>query len=240
MAKKKTRIRPVRFIIKWFFYLLAASLLYVVVGKWIFPPITITQASSLFTGSGLKRDYVSWDEISPNVKLAAIASEDQLFPDHDGFDWKAIEKSLEGKTGKRKKKRAKGAAASTISQQTAKNVFLWQGSGWSKYLRKAPEAFYTKMIEWVWGKKRILEVYLNVIEMGPGIFGIEAAAQNYFHKSAANLTREEAAMIIAALPNPKRFTVVPASRRVKWRTPQIVRQMALIDGDPDVQSLIRQ
>jgi len=239
MAKKKTRIRPVRFIIKWFFYLLAASLLYVVVGKWIFPPITITQTSSLFTGSGLKRDYVSWDEISPNVKLAAIASEDQLFPDHDGFDWKAIEKSLEGKTGKRKKKRAKGAAASTISQQTAKNVFLWQGSGWSKYLRKAPEAFYTKMIEWVWGKKRILEVYLNVIEMGPGIFGIEAAAQNYFHKSAANLTREEAAMIIAALPNPKRFTVVPASRRVKWRAPQIVRQMALIDGDPDVQSLIR-
>jgi monofunctional biosynthetic peptidoglycan transglycosylase len=240
MAKKKTRIRPVRFIIKWFFYLLAASLLYVVVGKWIFPPITITQTSSLFTGSGLKRDYVSWDEISPNVKLAAIASEDQLFPDHDGFDWKAIEKSLEGKTGKRKKKRAKGAAASTISQQTAKNVFLWQGSGWSKYLRKAPEAFYTKMIEWVWGKKRILEVYLNVIEMGPGIFGIEAAAQNYFHKSAANLTREEAAMIIAALPNPKRFTVVPASRRVQWRAPQIVRQMALIDGDPDVQSLIRQ
>jgi monofunctional biosynthetic peptidoglycan transglycosylase len=240
MAKKKTRIRPIRFILKWFFYLLAASLLYVVVCKWIFPPITITQTSSLFTGMGLKRDYVSWGEISPNVKLAAIASEDQLFPDHDGFDWRAIEKSLEGKAGKRKKKRAKGAAASTISQQTAKNVFLWQGSGWSKYVRKAPEAFYTKMIEWVWGKKRILEVYLNVAEMGPGIFGIEAAARNYFHKSAANLTRQEAAMIIAALPNPKRFTVVPTSRRVQWRAPQIVRQMALIESDPDVASLIRQ
>lgn len=239
MAKKKAGFRLGRFILKAFFYLFAASLLYVVICKWLFPPITITQSASLFSGYGLKRNYVSWEKISPNVKLAAIASEDQLFPDHGGFDWQAIEKSIEGKHGKRKKKRLKGAAASTITQQTAKNVFLWQGSGWGRYVRKAPEAFYTKMIEWIWGKKRILEVYLNVIEMGPGIFGIEAAAQSYFHKSAKNLTRQEAAMIIACLPNPKKFTVVPVSRRVKWRTPGIIRQMQFIEDYPDVKQLIR-
>ncbi|MBS1773834.1 MAG: monofunctional biosynthetic peptidoglycan transglycosylase [Bacteroidetes bacterium] len=223
---------------KWVFYLFAASILYVVICKWLMPPITITQTAAVFQGYGLKRDYVSWNEISPNVKLAAIASEDQLFPDHSGFDWKSIEKSMEGKTGK-KKKRTKGSAASTISQQTAKNVFLWQGSGYMRYIRKLPEAFYTEAIELVWGKKRIMEVYLNVIEMGPGIFGIEAAARQYFHKSAANLSRQEAAMIIACLPNPKKFTVVPLSRRVQWRYPQIVQQMNNLDGDPDVAELIK-
>ncbi len=218
--------------------MLGVSLAYVVVCKWIFPPITLTQLGGLVQGYGLKRDYVNWDEISPNVKLAAMASEDQLFPDHNGFDWKSIEKSIEGKTSKRKK-RAKGAAASTISQQTAKNVFLWQGSGWGKYIRKAPEAFYTAAIELVWGKKRILEVYLNVIEMGPGIFGIEAASRAYFGKSARNLSRNEAAMIIACLPNPKKFTVKPVSRRVSWGSQHIMRQMSNLDGDSDIDALVR-
>ena len=236
--KKRSGFRFWRFVLKTFLYLFAASMLYLLICKWIFPPITITQAASLLSSYGLKRDYVSWQEMSPNIKLAALASEDQLFPTHNGFDWKAIEKSLDPKTGKRKKRRPAGAAASTISQQTAKNVFLWQGSGWGRYVRKAPEAFYTKMIEWIWGKQRILEVYLNVIEMGPGIFGIEAAAQSYFHKSAKNLSRQEAAMIIACLPNPKRFTVVPLSRRVKWRTPGILRQMRLIESNPDVHRVI--
>ncbi|XZF15007.1 monofunctional biosynthetic peptidoglycan transglycosylase [Chitinophagaceae bacterium MMS25-I14] len=221
-----------------FIVLLLASMVYVVICRWIFPPITITQVGSLIGGYGLKRDYVSWDEISPNVKLAAIASEDQLFPEHGGFDWKAIEKSVEGNNSKRKKKKhALGAAASTISQQTAKNVFLWQGGTYDRYIRKLPEAYYTKMIEWIWGKKRIMEVYLNVIEMGPGIFGIEAASQAYFHKSARNLSRAEAAMIIACLPNPKKFTVVPLSTRVKWRYPHIMTQMDNLDGDPDVDAL---
>jgi monofunctional biosynthetic peptidoglycan transglycosylase len=220
-------------------YLLLASLLYLVACRFIFPPITITQITALVTGHGLKRDYVSWDEISPNIKLAAIASEDQLFPDHGGFDWKAIEKSVNGDQRRRKRKRAKGAAASTISQQTAKNVFLWQGSGISRYIRKAPEVVYTKGIEWIWGKKRILEVYLNVIEMGPGVFGVEAAARKYFNKSARNLTRAEAAMIIASLPNPKKYTVKPMSRWVRWRHQGILRQMNNVEGDPDVQALIR-
>lgn len=215
------------------------SMLYVVIGKCVMPPVTITQLSSLLSGDGLKRDYVSWDEISPNVKLAAIASEDQLFAEHGGFDWKAIEKSINPDKQRKKKQKALGAAASTISQQTAKNIFLWQGSGWGKYIRKLPELYYTKMIEWVWGKKRIMEVYLNTIEMGKGIYGIEAAAQSYFHKSAKLLSQKEAAMIIACLPNPKKFTVTPMSSRVAWRYPQILKQMNNLDGDEDVSALIR-
>ncbi len=221
-------------------YLFAASLLYVVICKWIFPPITLTQINAIIEGHGLKRDYVSWDKIPDNIKLAAIASEDQLFMQHNGFDWKALEKSLDDKPAKRKKrsKRAKGSAASTISQQTAKNVFLWQGQGALKYVRKGFEFFYTGCIELVWGKKRILEVYLNVIEMGPGIYGIEAAAQAYFHKPAKKLTKAEAAQIIACLPNPKRFTVKPMSRRVGWRYPQIMRQMNNMDDYPEVRELL--
>ncbi len=227
----------IRSFFKILWYLFLGSLVYLLLCKWVFPPVTLTQLGSLTAGDGLKRDYVSWEDISPNVKLAAIASEDQLFPDHEGFDWKAIEKSLDQK--QTRKRRPRGAAASTISQQVAKNVFLWQGSGWTRYVRKVPEMFYTKAIEWVWGKERILEVYLNVIEMGRGIYGIEAASRQYFHKSAKNLSRQEAAMIIACLPNPKKFTVVPVSRRVKWRTPAILRQMSLIESDPEVRSLIR-
>lgn len=221
-------------------YLFAASLLYVVICKWIFPPITLTQVNAIIEGHGLKRDYISWDKIPDNVKLAAIASEDQLFMQHNGFDWKSLEKSMEDKPAKKKKrKRAKGTAASTISQQTAKNVFLWQGQGVLKYVRKGFEFFYTGCIELVWGKKRIMEVYLNVIEMGPGIYGIEAAAQEYFHKPAKKLTKAEAAQIIACLPNPKRFTVKPMSRRVGWRYPQIMRQMNNMDDYPEVRELLK-
>jgi len=236
--KKGKGSRFLRKTVKIILYLFLFSLAYLLVCKWIFPPVTITQLSALVRGEGLKRDYISWDEIPASVKLAAIASEDQLFPGHGGFDWKAMEKSIQGNT-KGRKKRKRGAAASTISQQTAKNVFLWQGSGWNRYIRKAPEAVYAKMIEWVWGKKRILAVYLNVIETGPGIFGIEAAAQHYFHKPARNLSRQEAAMIVACLPNPRKFTVKPMSARVRWRYPQILRQMNNLESDPDVRELIR-
>lgn len=173
-----------------------------------------------------------------SIKLAAIASEDQLFASHGGFDWKAMDKSINGQTKRRKKKRIRGGGASTISQQTAKNVFLWQGSGWMRYVRKVPEFYFTQIIELTWGKKRILEVYLNAIEMGPGIFGVEAAAQSYFHKPAKNLSQSEAAMIIACLPNPKKFTVKPMSRRVQWRYPQIVAQMNNLSGNPDIEEVL--
>lgn len=202
------------------------------------PPITVTQITNAFD-LGLKRDYVSWNEISYNIKLAALASEDQSFTDHSGFDWDAIEKSLRPKNKRKKSKIPIGGGASTITQQTAKNVFLWQGGHYDKYIRKIPEVYFTFLIELVWGKKRILEVYLNVIETGPGCFGVEAAAQHYFHKSAKKLSRAEAAMIVAGFPNPKKFTANPMTRRVSWRYPQILREMNNIEGDEDVQALLR-
>lgn len=242
MAKKATAKlswgkRIWRFTKRTLLIMFVSSLVYLIVCRWVMPPITITQITN-GVNYGLKRDYVSWDEISYNVKLAAIASEDQTFPDHNGFDLDAIEKSFKPRKGK-KKKLPLGAAASTITQQTAKNVFLFGGGGVLKYVRKVPEAYFTLLIELIWGKKRILEVYLNTIEMGPGIFGIEAAAQQYFGKSAKQLSRQEAAMIIACLPNPKRFSVKPASVRVAWRYPQIVREMHNIEDDEDVQAIIK-
>jgi monofunctional biosynthetic peptidoglycan transglycosylase len=225
-----------RWIKRIFLFCFISSFLYIFICKWIMPPVTITQLSSLIEGYGLKRDYVSKEEISPNLRLAAMASEDQLFPNHSGFDWKALEKSLN--SNPKKKGRIRGGAASTISQQVAKNVFLWQGEGFMRYVRKVPEFYFTKMIEWIWGKQRILEVYLNVIEMGKGIFGAEAASEAYFDKPAKSLTRKEAAMIIACLPNPKVYTVKPLSRFVNWKKDWILRQMNNIQDDEDIRSLM--
>lgn len=191
----------------------------------------MTQLASYVSGDGLKRDYVSWKSISYNAKLAVVSSEDQLFPDHSGFDWRSIKKAMA--YNKRKPNRIRGA--STISQQVAKNVFLWQGRGW---IRKGLEVYFTFMIELIWGKKRILEVYLNVIEMGRGIYGIEAASNNYFNKPAATLTRAEAATIAACLPNPKKFTVKPLSGYVAGRRNWVLQQMNNLESDPDLQNII--
>jgi monofunctional biosynthetic peptidoglycan transglycosylase len=234
MASKATKeffSRVWKWIRKIFIILFIAQLVYIVLLKWIDPPITITQFASWINGHGLKRDYVSSSSISYNPKLAVISSEDQLFPDHSGFDWKSIKKAM--KYNKKKPGRIRGA--STISQQVAKNVFLWQGKSW---IRKGLETYFTFMIELIWGKKRILEVYLNVIEMGDGIFGIEMAAQKYFNKPAKNLTRQEAAMIAACLPSPKRYKVKPASSYVLSKSRWVMRQMGFIEPDPDVQKLI--
>lgn len=167
-----------------------------------------------------------------NAKLAVIASEDQLFADHNGFDWKSIEKAMA--YNKKKPDRIRGA--STISQQVAKNVFLWQSKSW---IRKGLELYFTFMIELVWGKKRILEMYLNIAETGKGIFGIEAAALHNFKKPALKLTRRESAMIAACLPNPKRYTVKPVSRYVSARYPWVMRQMNNLERDPDIQRIIQ-
>jgi len=241
MSKKnKSKGRKIiGYVLRIMLILFLSSTLYLVICRFVMPPITLTQVGSVLEGYGLKRDYVSWEEMPRNIKLAAIASEDQLFPVHGGFDWKSIDKSMNAPQKKKRKSRVKGGGASTISQQTAKNVFLWQGSGIGRYIRKVPEFYFTQLIELIWGKKRIMEVYLNVIEMGPGIFGVEAAAQTYFHKPARNLTQSEAAMIIACLPNPKRFTVKPMSRRVQWRYPQIMAQMDNLSGDEDLEEVIR-
>jgi monofunctional biosynthetic peptidoglycan transglycosylase len=196
------------------------------------PPITITQLDNWINGHGMHRKYVSFHSISYNAKLAVISSEDQLFPDHQGFDWQSIKKALE--YNKRKPGRFRGT--STISQQVAKNVFLWQGKSW---FRKGLEVYFTFMIEVLWGKKRILDVYLNSIEMGEGIFGIETAAQHYFNKPAKKLTRQEAAMIAACLPNPKRYKVNPPSNYILSRTAWIMEQMNHLEDDKDLQRIIQ-
>ena len=172
-------------------------------------------------------------EVSSYARLSFIAAEDQLFPDHNGFDWKSINKAME--YNKKKPNRIKGA--STISQQVAKNVFLWQGKS---FIRKGLEAYFTFMIELIWGKKRILEMYLNVIEMGKGIYGIEAASQSYFKKSAIDLTRIEAATIASCLRNPKIFTVVPLSNSVAARRQWVMQQMNNLEDDPDIQNIIKE
>lgn len=214
-----------------FFYLFFLHLFYIVLLKWVDPPITITQLVSWLNGHGLKRNYINERSVPYNAKLAVIASEDQIFADHNGFDWKSIRKALE--YNKRKPGRYRGT--STISQQVAKNVFLWQGKSW---FRKALEAYFTFMIEVMWGKKRILDVYLNCIEMGEGVFGIEEAARTFFHKPAKNLSRYEAATIAACLPNPKRFKVNAPSSYIEYRTQWILQQMNHIEDDPDIQKII--
>ena len=234
MATQTTRawLRIWRFMKRLFLVLFILQLCYILLLKWVDPPITLTQLSSWISGDGLKRDYVRMKEISSYPKIAVIAAEDQLFPDHNGFDWKSIGKAMAHNV--KHPKRVKGA--STISQQVAKNVFLWQGRSW---VRKGLEAYFTFMIELFWGKKRILEMYLNVSEMGKGIFGIEAAARQYFKKPSGKLTRQQSAMIAASLRNPKRYTVKPISKYISIRYPWVQRQMANLQNDPDIQELIQ-
>lgn len=166
-------------------------------------------------------DWVGHDEISPWMGLAVIASEDQKFPTHWGFDVAAIESVLD-------KRDSQMRGASTLSQQTAKNLFLWDGRSW---LRKGLEAGLTVGMETVWTKRRILTVYLNIAEFGPGIFGVEAASQRYFHKPASRLTAADAALLAAVLPNPIRYRAAAPSGYVRERQQWILRQMRQLGGE---------
>lgn len=226
---KKDWWRVTKKVILWLFI---GQLLYIIYCKWLNPPLTVTQFVNAVQGNGMNRNYVSDKNIGSNIKLAVMAGEDQLFPDHNGFDIKAIKLAVKYN----KKHPSKVRGASTISQQTAKNVFLWQGGG---FFRKGLEVYFTFMIEKLWSKKRILQTYLNVAEMGPGIFGVQAASKKYFSKNAKDLSRQEAAMIAACLPNPKKFTVKPLSRYVLLRSANILRQMNNLQADPDIRELIR-
>ncbi|WBV58011.1 monofunctional biosynthetic peptidoglycan transglycosylase [Chryseobacterium daecheongense] len=199
------------------FIILILNVVFIIWGRFFNPPITITQIGGLFQYGKLQRDYISYDEMGNNVKKAVIASEDQKFFTHNGFDYVAIEKAM-----KHNEKGKKVRGGSTISQQTAKNIFLWQGRSW---IRKGLEAVYTFIIEKVWSKDIILERYLNSIEMGRGVFGVEAASEYYFGKSSKDLTSSEAAWIAAVLPNPKEYDPKNPSAYLTRKHNWILRQM---------------
>lgn len=204
----------------WFFGL---SILSVIIFKWVpipFTPLMVTRIVE-FKLDGkdaiFSHDWVPLEEISTNLQKAVIASEDGNFLKHNGFDFEAMQKAFKNN---QKGKKLKGG--STISQQTAKNVFLWQGRS---YLRKGLEAYFTVLIELIWGKERIMEVYLNSIEMGNGVYGAEAATQYWYRKSAASLTKREAAGIAAILPNPRKYKATNSSSYIERRKDRIMRVM---------------
>lgn len=192
------------------------------------PPVTWVMVEQAAEQESFHRKNVRLEEMARAMPLAVISSEDQRFMTHNGFSWKAIEKAMESN---KKGKRVKGA--STISQQTAKNVFLWPGRN---YVRKGLEAWYTVLIEALWTKERILEVYLNVAEMGKGVFGAEAAAQRCFGRPALKLSSAQAALITATLPSPRRFNCSSPSAYVRGRQQWVQRQMRNVGDvlDPEV------
>ncbi|MGB7786874.1 MAG: monofunctional biosynthetic peptidoglycan transglycosylase [Salinimicrobium sp.] len=208
-----------RFILKAILWLFLFSILMVLLYKWVPVPFTPLMAIRYFEHpeEQIRHDWVPMEEINPNLPLAVVASEDQNFLNHDGFDYEAIKKAIE-----ENKRRKSSRGASTISQQTAKNVFLWPGRSW---FRKGVEVYFTFLIELFWSKERILEVYLNSIEMGKGVYGAEAASRFWFNKSAAKLSRYEAAALAAVLPNPREYRANPASAYIQGRKSWIVRQM---------------
>jgi len=208
---------------------IAATAAVVLLFRWVNPPLSAVMAETSIAatlardhGYALNHAWVDLTRISPNLALAVVAAEDQKFPEHWGFDVAAIEKAY---ALNQHSHRVRGA--STITQQVAKNLFLWSGRS---YFRKGLEAYFTVLIEGCWPKRRILEVYLNIAEFGYGIYGAEAAAQHYFHKPAARLTRADAALLAAVLPNPQRFRVDAPSRYVEQRRGWILSQMQALGG----------
>lgn len=229
MAKRKTStllftLQKLKLIFyKSLLYFLAISICWVIICRFINPPITFLMLQRAVQRKvdgktwKIDKEWRSFEELSYNLKKAAVAGEDANFLKHHGFDLEAIEKAyLKNQKGKKLR------GGSTISQQTAKNVFLWPGRS---YIRKGFEAYFTFLIELFWSKKRILEVYLNVIEMGDGIYGAEAACKNYFNKPSTSLLKGEAALLIAVLPNPRKWTPAKPTAYIYHKQSLILRNM---------------
>lgn len=213
-------------ILIWFFILSAGSVILLrFVPVYFTPLMGIRCAQQAFSGEKLKlkHKWIPLEEMSPKMPMAVIASEDNRFPDHHGFDLIEINKAI------KERERGRHRGASTISQQTAKNVFLWPSSSW---IRKGFEAYFTVLIELFWSKERIMEVYLNSIEMGDGIYGVEAVAHEHFGKEASELTAGECALIAATLPNPLKYDSAHPSRYMLKRKSQILRLMRALPKFP--------
>ncbi len=214
-----------KFIGKFIIWCFVVSIVLVAVYKFFPVPLTPTMILRVIEGVadgksvGIDKDWVSYDEISPNFFRAVISAEDARFLRHNGVDWKAVEAAKKYNASKKGKKLR---GASTITMQTAKNTFLWQGRN---YIRKGLEVYFTYLIEPIWGKKRILEVYANVIEMGDGIYGVEAASQEFFNKPAKKLTKREAALLAAVLPNPRKWSPAKPTKYINKRASFISGRM---------------
>jgi monofunctional biosynthetic peptidoglycan transglycosylase len=223
--------RGLRWIGRAIILFIAITVILAAIYRFVPPPLTPLMVIRLFEGNWISKDWVSYDEISPNLVRAVIAAEDSGFCTHWGFDFEAIQKAL-----RHNETSGRLRGGSTISNQTAKNTFLWPGDTTvTRYARKAIEPYFTLLIEGMWGKKRIIEVYLNVVEWGHGIYGAEAAARHHFRKSAAELSRREAALLAAALPNPRRYNAGKPGAYVSRRARQIQAQMTDVadpEGDP--------
>ena len=198
--------------------------LWVLAYRFVPPPVTILMIERIAQGHGLRREWRPLSAIAPAVTRAAIASEDANFCRHKGFDFVAIHKAL--RHDERRPSRLRGG--STISQQTAKNVFLWPGRSW---LRKGIEAWFTVLIEAEWGKRRIMEVYLNTVEMGPGVYGVEAAARRDFGVAAADLTPEQASRLVAVLPSPLKWDALDPGPYVLRRSDRIAAGQGTVRAD---------
>lgn len=217
-----------RFFIKLTLWFIVLSVFWVLLYRFVPVPVTPLMVTRYIEYKdddkvGLSHDWVPLEEISPNLQKAVIASEDDTFFTHHGFNFEAMQKAYKSN---QKGKRIKGG--STISQQTAKNVFLWQGRS---YVRKAFEAYFTVLIELLWSKERIMEVYLNSIEMGKGVYGAQAAAQHWYHKDASALSKTEAAGIASILPNPRKFSATRPSGYISRKQHKIVRLMRYVKLD---------
>lgn len=217
-------LRLIRFAVFLFFF---SSVLFTIIYRFVRPPVTPLQlirvAEQVRQGDELKmkRRWVSLDDISQHMVQAVVAGEDNNFLKHHGFDVEAIKKAHE-----RNKTRKRKLGASTISQQTAKNVFLWPDRTW---VRKGLEVYFTGLIEIFWGKRRIMEVYLNVIETGDGIYGVDMAARKYYNKPASDLSKAEAAMIAAVLPNPRRWNPAAPTQYIRNQQQRIMRVMGQLN-----------
>lgn len=217
------------------FGFLALTVLFVLLFRFLPVPVSALMVERRIQSWFSKEPYRSrhaWvplEEISPAMGVAVIAAEDQLFGDHFGFDWNAIEKAVAHNERSRRKR-----GASTLTQQTAKNLFLWSSRSWA---RKGFEVWFTLALEAGWPKRRILEVYLNIVEFGDGLYGVEAASQAYFHKTAKRLTNAEAALLAAVLPNPHRFRANAPSDYIRGRQAWILRQMEQMGGAQVVRGL---
>ena len=234
MSKRSLPVRFIQFLGWLTLAFLVLSVVAVFVLRWVDPPTSAFMvADRIESLSGpsypLRHRWTDWERIAGPMKVAVIASEDQTFPEHGGFDFKSIDKALEERDRGR---RVRGA--STISQQVAKNLFLWSGRSW---VRKGLEAYFTLLIETLWPKRRILEVYLNVAQFGRGIYGVGAASETFFRKPAARLNSTDAALLAAVLPNPIRLRANAPSRYVRARQQWIMGQMRGLGGTSLLQRL---